>query len=128
MFAESIVGVSSELLFSAIGTLGVYVFYQEKTIVRDKFKEQDKKIEKIEESTKILSREEFEIVKGYVKDSVNAVINSKEFRDDLKQSIKESMLHFESNRSKGEAAMFEHFEGLLQKGLIDIITAVTKKK
>ena len=62
-----------------------------------------------------------------MKESIDNVINSREFREDLKKSINEIMLHIDSSRSKGEAAMFIHFEDLLKKSLKEITNKIENK-
>jgi hypothetical protein len=110
---ENIIGIPVSLLFSIIGGFGVYIFLDFKKQCADKFRVIESKISKIDESSKELSRQEFEEIKGYVKESINIVINSKDFRDDLKGSINDILLHIDSNRSKGEAAIYAHFEAML---------------
>lgn len=117
---ENIAGVPVSLLFSVIGCFGVYIFFDFRRQVIESFKIRDNriekiniKIEKIEAASKELSREEFDQVKIYIRESINIVINSKEFRDDLKLSIKDIMLHIDSNKSKADAAIYAHFESML---------------
>ncbi len=73
----------------------------------------EEQISKIESASKELSRQEFDEIKGFVKDSMTTVMNSKDFRDDLKQSIKDIILHIDNNRATGEAAIYAHFESML---------------
>ncbi len=121
------IGIPSDLLFSIVGAFGVYIFLDHKKNMNDKIKGLDLKIEKLEGSSKELSRQEFEEIKGYVKESIDNVINSKEFSEDLKKSIKDIMLHLDSNRSKGEAAMFEQFGNLLERKLSEIKKELDRK-
>jgi uncharacterized coiled-coil DUF342 family protein len=114
-------------IFGIIGLLGIYIFKEEKILNKEKFKEIYKEIKQIKDSTKELSRKEFDEIKGYVKESIDNVINSREFREDLKKSINDIMLHIDSSRSKGEAAMFNHFEDLLKRSLKEITNKIENK-
>lgn len=133
-------------VFSVIGMLGVYIFLdfkkttaeqlrqreinlrEYKLHIEKEFEEVKKKFEKIEDSNKILSRQEFDEIKSYVKESIDTVINSKEFRQDLKNSISEILMHLDSNRSKGERSMFEHFENILNNIAKDIDKKLEERK
>ena len=120
---EKVAGIPLSILFSIIGAFGVYIFYDFRRQIQDRLTRMDKRIEKVELAAKELSRQEFDQVKTYVRESINMVINSKEFRDDLKSSIKEVILHVDRNRSQSEAAIFTHFEDMLK----EINTKLTTK-
>lgn len=108
---ENVVGIPTELLFSVIGGLGVYIFLQEKKYVRERLLGQDSKISELTKN----SKQDFAEIKSFVKEAIKSEINSREFRDELKQSVKDIILHCDNNRSKGEAVMFEHLEKLIME-------------
>lgn len=110
---ENIAGIPVSLLFSVIGCFGVYIFFDFRRQVVEENARIRKRLDKVEASAKELSREEFDQVKLYVRESINIVINSKDFRDDLKTSIKDIMLHIDNNKSKADAAIYAHFESML---------------
>lgn len=114
-------------IFGIVGAMGIYIFKEEKRINAEKFRELNDEIKQIKSASKELSRQEFEEIKGYVKESIDKVINSREFRDDLKKSIHDIMLHIDANRSKSEAAMFIEFESLLKRSLAEITSKIESR-
>ena len=94
----NVVGIPVELLFSVIGGFGVYIFLDHKKDVKEKLVEIHVEIEKLKEANKELSRDEFEQVKTYVRESISNVLNSRQFRTELKDSVKEAMLHYDNNK------------------------------
>ena len=85
------VGIPIELLFSIIGGFGIYIFIDFKKQVKerfDTFKAEilflEKKLEKIETGE-------------FVEKTVHNVFNSPDFRKDLKDIIKESIISVEKH-------------------------------
>jgi hypothetical protein len=112
---SSIVGIPSELLFSALGFLFLVVFKQEKEFVREKLKEYQALILKINSESKELSKEEFNEVKSYVKEAIKSEINSREFKEDIKQLIKDTLISCEKHRVNNDMQIFSHFSDQLNQ-------------
>lgn len=113
-------GIPISVIFSSLGGLGVFVFMVERSYVREKLKEQKEDLskfkvetrnnfEKVKEEEKKLSVDELNSLRSYVKECIDNVMNSKEFRTEIKDTIKDAMLHFERNRSAAENGLVDIF-------------------
>lgn len=117
---NNIIGIPVELLFSVIGGFGVYIFLDHKKNTKEQFAEIKIEIEKLKEANKELSRDEFEQVKRYIQDSISNVFNSKEFRKDLKETVRDAMNHYENNKKHQEVMAIDEIKNLLNNLITNI--------